>query len=221
MCGIFGVVRPRPGSIDWAVLQELARLNEMRGAKSSGFLVDSGLGKRVATFPRKRITEALYTLEDEAGRSNLRSILCHSKAPTIGEVSEETTQPVMDRQGTMILAHNGSILNWRSIDMTVSFDTPAILTAIGTPSVGSILRGLSRLEGQHACWLYLNTTQKIYLWRVMSPLFVREQLGGVWFSSVIPSGEHEDWEPLQEGRLFEIQTGIVVEQGSFEYSTIY
>lgn len=221
MCGIFGFSSPRPTSVDWEYLSHLATVNELRGARASGILVISPQAHALLRHPTKPITVGLRTVEDQAGSRLLSSILCHSKAPTIGDAGyDETTQPVTNPEKTMILGHNGSILNWRSIDMSVPFDSPAILSAIRLPEETMIPHGLSRLDGQHACWLYLTPSKQTYLWRVMSPLFVRQRRGSTWFSSVAPPGD-EGWESLKEGILYRIGPTGLVTVGAFSYSSIY
>lgn len=220
MCGIFGFVSPRPTKVDWERLQELAQLNQLRGSRSSGYLAVSGSSQIIRRFPTSSIVDALRQHEGPAWGTPFSAILCHSKAPTIGESSLETTQPVEDKSSSMILGHNGSILNWRSIDMTVPFDTPSILTAIRLPEEKYILEGLPRLDGQHACWLFTKSTRQIYLWRVMSPLYIAHFAQTTWFSSVIPTSEVESWSSLDEGVLYLVESGVE-SRGSFAYQSIY
>jgi len=204
MCGIFGNISQT--AIDPALYAELGHVNTQRGNLAFGGLAGMPDAIRVFRYPDPF----------DAARIELDSatlVLSHIRAPTggqsqaIGEIHPFETQDVL-------LAHNGLLLNhqaypqWR-IDPSLAVDSQVIAGGVqcylddGLTVERAIMRTVEALSGQQACWLWHRPARQIYLWRVMSPLWVGQADNGVVFSSV---RHHLTPDLLEEGAIYRLDS---------------
>ncbi|MFA5051513.1 MAG: glutamine--fructose-6-phosphate transaminase (isomerizing) [Patescibacteria group bacterium] len=116
MCGIVGYVGQRPARP--ILLAGLKRL-EYRGYDSAGLTTvsDGGLATVKAVGKIKNLEEALekHLPEiDDGSRTSVQGI-AHTRWATHGEPNEANCHPHFSQDGTIALAHNGIIENYRAI----------------------------------------------------------------------------------------------------------
>lgn len=191
MCGIYGVIDKT------AVFRQafigLGLANQQRGNRSFGYLT-AELSQPPQPPTVKRFMMPFTPQMAHIGHSQV--VLAHNGTPTHGQpLTESTVHPFASRSA--LLAHNGLLLNdrqfpqWRlDPDRPNTVDSEVILGGIqhyldgGTAVAQAIALTVSQLEGQQACWLWHLPTQQLYLWRVMSPLFILNDRQSFHFSSV-------------------------------------
>ncbi len=189
MCGIWGIITL--GQVDYGQFAQLGEMNKARGNLGFGGYVadlqDTAVSDRIFRYPQPFDPELLPVQPANV-------VLGHIRAPT-GSRSNSVAEVHPFAVDDLLLAHNGLLLNhldfpeWR-LDTAVSVDSQIILGGIhgyrqkGLSISEAISQTVSQLDGQQACWLWSKTEQKLYLWRVMSPIYVW-QMGDVFlFSSM-------------------------------------
>ena len=183
MCGIFG------GLID--KLEELYYLNSNRGTKGVGCLLISDASTSIIRskyYPFRQIIKPYKTG------------YVHTVSPT-----SEHFRIHPFEVDNLVFAHNGLILNYKGFDRWSylgPIDSQYILAGVYQKytiyeSLPIAIKHVCEyLQGQMACWLYNKEDSKLYLWRVMSPLFVLTNPFS--FSSVHKKGMTE----LKEGKIY-------------------
>ncbi len=207
MCGIFGVLTEPAEQVDTAVLTALGRLNSQRGNLGFGAWLGDGKGAGQAVrFPHPFIDATSFPLE------NSRIALAHIRAPTGGQ-SKNLAELHPFQHENLWLAHNGLLLNhrdfpaWR-LQSEVNVDSLTILGGIiahlAAPDLPeAICQTVGQLEGQQACWLWDEAAHHLYLWRVMSPIYVQSTPTRFIFSSLKPPIV-SDPTLLTEGQLYRL-----------------
>jgi|GEM_PF-4941751 len=174
MCGIFGIISKN--DVNPLPLAHIAQSNVERGNLGFGG-VTYGWQNQLEIF---RFTEPFNIGLIPLPRA--RAVLAHTRAPT-GAQSDRIEEIHPFESQDVLLAHNGLILNheafpdWR-INPGISVDSQIIAGGIqaginrGQDIVASIKHTVERLEGQQACWLVDKRSSHVYIWRVMSPVYV-------------------------------------------------
>lgn len=221
MCGIFGIITQTV--VDPDRYAELGGLNTRRGNLAFGGLVGRPDAIRVYR----------YASPFDAARVELDGAtlaLSHIRAPTGGQSSDlDEVHPF--ETGDVLLAHNGLLLNhqafpqWR-INPAIAVDSQVIAGGVqgqlddGLTIIAAIKRTVEALKGQQACWLWHKPTRQVYLWRVMSPLYVGHTAGQRVFSSV----KHVTApDLLNEGVIYRLDSRQLDLEvvGDFAYDTPY
>ena len=147
--------------------------------------------------------------------------LGHCQAPTgkSRKWSMHNTHPFIYDKWQV--AHNGVITNVDALlkkyecDIELEVDSdliPLLISAFNSThetESDAIIEALGMLEGTFAVWIYNSKTCKIYLARQGSTLFA-DKTGN--FSSINSKNE---WDEVEEGKLFELTNDGPVEVGSF------
>ncbi len=206
MCGVFGIVSAV--SVAQADFDRLGELNKARGNLAFGGLVARWENGRFHPAPFHHNTPFDSRL---VSLHNARLVLSHIRAPTGGQ-SNDPTEIHPYETADLWLAHNGLLLNheqfsqWRILPHS-SVDSQVIIGGIqwhltnGRSLLAAICQTVEQLEGQQACWLWHKPTQQIYLWRVMSPIYLDQTATTLLFSSVRPSA---DATLMPEGEIWRI-----------------
>ncbi len=207
MCGIFGTLSRT--AISAEAFTALAERNKVRGNLGFGSVVGQRNGD-CFTLDVARTTSPFDPTLVEF--SNAQLALGHIRAPTGGQNSSlSAIHPFASRDG--LLAHNGLLLNyeqfgdWLGGNSAEVIDSQVILGGIQTQlntglSVGkAIATTVAQLDGQQGCWFWHTPSQRLYLWRVMAPIFWQRSADQFTFSSIRLDGEVN---LLPEGFVFEL-----------------
>jgi glutamine phosphoribosylpyrophosphate amidotransferase len=221
MCGIFGIIGHTP--IDPALYVTLGQSNTQRGNLAFGGLVGVPAAMRVFR----------YADPFDASRVDLdgaQVILSHIRAPTGGQ-SRELAEVHPFETRDVLLAHNGLLLNhhdfpaWR-IDSSLAVDSQVIAGGVqhhlddGQAIETAIASTAGTLSGQQACWLWHKPTRQLYLWRVMSSLWIGRTANHAVFSSV----RHESTPTLlDEGVIYHVDCSTLELEAvsQFDYYSPY
>jgi glutamine phosphoribosylpyrophosphate amidotransferase len=227
MCGIYGVIDKTAVSREAFIGLGLA--NQQRGNRTFGYMT-AVLSQPVEPPDVRRFMAPFAPQMAQVGHSQV--VLAHNGTPTNGRpLTETAVHPFASRSA--LLAHNGLLLNdrqfpqWRlNPERPITVDSEIILGGIqhyldvGTAVAEAIARTAGRLEGQQACWLWHLPTQQLYLWRVMSPLFILNDRQSFHFSSV-------RFGPIQqllaEGIVYQLDpvTLALTEAATFDFYSPY
>ncbi len=188
MCGIYGIIDKTAVSREAFI--GLGLVNKQRGNRTFGYAT--------AVLPQPpTVQHFMAPFQPQVVQLGACQVaLAHNGTPTNGRpLTATAVHPFASRSA--LLAHNGMLLNheafgqWRlDRERPSSVDSEIILGGIqhyldeGTAVAQAIAETVSQLEGQQACWLWHRPTQQLYLWRVMSPLFMFNDGQSVHFSSV-------------------------------------
>jgi glutamine phosphoribosylpyrophosphate amidotransferase len=188
MCGIYGVIDKTAVSREAFIGLGLA--NKQRGNRTFGYAT------AVLSQP-PTVQRFMAPFQPQVVQMGACQVaLAHNGTPTNGRpLTETAVHPFASRSA--LLAHNGMLLNheafgqWRlDPERPFTVDSEIILGGIqhyldeGTAVAEAIAQTVSQLDGQQACWLWHLPTQQLYLWRVMSPLFILNDRQSFHFSSV-------------------------------------
>jgi glucosamine 6-phosphate synthetase-like amidotransferase/phosphosugar isomerase protein len=221
MCGIFGIVSSSPVSQESVHL--LGESNTERGNLAFGALVITSQGYAVHRF-----TTPFDSYKVPLGEAKV--ILGHVRAPT-GEQSDSLEVVHPFETNSIFVAHNGLILNyqqfphWR-INSNIDVDSQLIAGGVqfyldaDVNIETAICLTAETLDGQQACWLWDKASQKVYLWRVMSPIYIEISDTQVVFSSTKVNAVNS---LLKEGILYclDISSNKFLEVKSFNYYNPY
>jgi glutamine phosphoribosylpyrophosphate amidotransferase len=225
MCGIYGVIDKTAVSREAFIGLGLA--NKQRGNRTFGYVTavwrpqPPTVHRFIAPFQPQLV---------QMGACHVA--LAHNGTPTNGRPTTETAvHPFASRSA--LLAHNGMLLNheafgqWRlDPERPITVDSEIILGGIqhcldgGTAVAEAIAQTVGQLEGQQACWLWHLPTQQLYLWRVMSPLFILNDRQSFHCSSV-------RFGPIQqllsEGIVYQLDpvTLALTEAAAFDFYSPY
>ena len=194
MCGIFGIVAKN--FVDQDQFCQLGEINKQRGNLAFGYFVgrlksgparSSGVDGHVYRYPRP--FDTLWVTQEQA-----QLILGHIRAPTGGQSANlAEIHPFEADDG--YLAHNGLLLNpmdfpeWH-INPDIKVDSQVIIGGIqeqldqGLEISQAIKHTVESLDGQQACWYWYRPELCLYLWRVMSPIYISTETDIFRFSSV-------------------------------------
>lgn len=225
MCGIFGIIGR--DFVDYNQFFELAESNTQRGNLGFGYITgiiapdNAGIQTRVIrhaqSFQRNLVTQEVINI-----------ILAHNRAPTSAQSTRlSDVHPFESRDG--YLAHNGLILNhieYSNWYPGYSVDSQVIIGGIqhqltrGLDLLKAIKITAESLEGQQGCWYWHKPSQQLYLWRVMSPIYVSEKKTVLYFSSTRCELAGS---LLKEGVIYQydIKLSCLNEAGTFEFQSPY
>lgn len=225
MCGIFGLISTTAVSQQRFI--ELAEHNRQRGNLGFGYTVGTAVDR---TFTLHTSRHPGPFDPATVAFSSARLALGHIRAPTAGQTTDlAAIHPFAAGDG--LLAHNGLLLNhtafphWQ-LPAAQPIDSHVILGGIqahldaGLAAPDAIRATVSRLDGQQACWYWHNPGQKLYLWRVMAPIFIQPTAVDFTFSSLRAPGLSD---LLPEGVVFELDpfTLRFVDITDFSYYSPY
>lgn len=193
MCGIWGIITS--GQVSLEQFAQLGELNKARGNLGFGGYVadlrDTAVSEQTFHYPKPFDPELLPVQPANVA-------LGHIRAPT-GSRSNSVAEVHPFAVDDLLLAHNGLLLNhldfpeWR-LDTAVTVDSQIILGGIhtyrqkGLSISEAIAKTVSQLDGQQACWLWSKAEQMLYLWRVMSTVYVWQTEDAFVFSSTSLQG---------------------------------
>ena len=237
MCGIWGIISSK--QVSFAQFAQLGEMNKVRGNLGFGGYVadlqDTAVSEQTFRYPQPFDAELLPV-------QSANVALGHIRAPT-GSRSHLVAEVHPFVVGDLLLAHNGLLLNyldfpeWR-LDTAVIVDSQIILGGIythrqkGLPLSEAIAQTVSQLDGQQACWLWSKTERKLYLWRVMSPIYVIQTGDGFLFSSTSLEGfltrrrggaEGDLERPYSDDSSFPIFDNVLLDEGKiyqFNFATM-
>lgn len=212
MCGIFGIANSSNPHKTNKDIKHLASLNAQRGNRGFGGLVISPDREVIFRYSR----EFDYTAVFPKGNT----VLCHLLAPT---GNDKRIHPFeTDR---FILAHNGILLDYeRHYQWKIGpIDSQYLLGGIqyfvdyyrDTP-LRAIIKTNEALEGQRACWLWDKFESKLYLWRVMSPIFFTSEKQFTFSSTKFPGGTL-----MEEGVIMELDALSITQEAKFKFYSPY
>ena len=225
MCGIFGIIGSAP--IEHHDFAQLGERNKERGNLGFGGymanLSDTAVSEQIFRFPHPFQAELLPT-------ESINVALGHIRAPTASR-SDSLAEIHPFATGDLLLAHNGLLLNhwefpqWR-LNTAVSVDSQVILGGIshylsnGNAIEDAISQTVSQLEGQQACWLWSKSRQTLYLWRVMSPIYINQSVQDFRFSSTKSDSMNT---LLEEGKIYQFNVSQMTLSvcGTFEFHSPY
>lgn len=114
MCGIFGIITPKPRKFDLRAFCVLGVNNDSRGGDSCGVFIDKKYEYGVNEFkffynffPRSKVLSSVTKCQVALG---------HCRKASVGAINAATAQPVVIKDGNgevqFTLIHNGTILNY-------------------------------------------------------------------------------------------------------------
>ena len=219
MCGIFGIVSR--AKIDSVQFGQLGQLNTARG--------NLGFGGLICDIDACKVYR--YTTPFDASKIPIDQAtvaLGHVRAPTGGQ-STHIAEIHPFETDTLLLAHNGLLLNYRDfpqwrINPAVDVDSQVIAGGIhrhlesGQSLPEAIKKTVEALDGQQACWLWHKPSRQIYLWRVMAPIYVNSLAGDqamIIFSSIKDSHAQI---LLEEGIIYRLDPAALSLTGVLNFS---
>lgn len=216
MCAIFGYVSDKPIELNLQQLLDIGELNVKRGNQSFGYLgiADKGfvIGRHNLQFSNKMNLSFL---------KSCNIVLFHLLSST---GTEKRIHPFETDQ--LVFAHNGLLLDYQQGNEVFSYlgptDSQYLLAAIERVKLMTLMDKISyaneHFQGQRACWLWDKKDQALYLWRVMSPLYVEIDEKQIIFSSVKVADSYTN---LPEGKVFGIKNMVLKHLIDFKYYTPY
>lgn len=225
MCGIFGIISKN--QVVYQQFFELGTLNTRRGNLSFGYL--TGKMAQENTLDNLHLFRHIQPFQESlVVEENSNLILAHIRAPTTTQSTQlADVHPFETPDG--YLAHNGLLLNHTDYSQWYegyTVDSQIIIGGIqshlnqGMEIVNAIQKTAAALEGQQACWYWDKPKQHLYFWRVMSPLYVSDSEGTLYFSSI----QHELASSLlKEGVIYHYNLSLscLTEVGEFEFQSPY
>lgn len=216
MCGIFGYVGQEP--IDnIQPLLNIGATNVKRGNQAFGYL-----GVNNDSYLIGRHDRMFSSVIADINLNHLNSynvILFHLLSST----GPKRIHPFETDQ--FIFAHNGILIDYEGLTQFESLgpvDSQYLLTAIeyysGSESSKAIVEANEKFNGQRACWLWDKFDQSLYLWRVMSPLYVMQSEDALLFSSYQCEKRYT---LLEEGVVYQVKNSIIKEVEKFSFYSPY
>ena len=137
-------------------------------------------------------------------------------------------------RGDLILAHNGILPNHKDVDYPsksedFDLDSDALLDCIyryrryNVPLAHAIAQSAQMFGGQQACWLMDLESREIFLWRIMSPIYVGRIRSTYCFASTKFTGSGDD--PIKEGVVyrfgsaFSVNDPVIEPTNTFDYTS--
>lgn len=117
MCGIFGIITPKPRKLDKRAFCVLGVNNDTRGGDSCGVFIDKKYEYGVNEnryfynfFPKSKLLNTVTQSQIALG---------HCRKASIGAINEANAQPVIIKNDNgevdFVLIHNGTIVNYREM----------------------------------------------------------------------------------------------------------
>lgn len=117
MCGIFGIITPKPRKLDLRAFCVLGVNNDSRGGDSCGVFIDKKYEYGVNEFklfynffPRSKVLSSVTKCQIALG---------HCRKASVGAINAANAQPVVikDEKGEVqyVLIHNGTIINYEEL----------------------------------------------------------------------------------------------------------
>lgn len=196
MCGIVGYIGEREAAP--ILLDGLSKL-EYRGYDSSGIAIYNG--EKISMV---KATGRLKVLEDLThGGSVLPGTIGigHTRWATHGEPSDTNAHPHFNKDGSIVVVHNGIIENYmklkrkmesRGYQFISETDTEVIAHMLdyyynGSP-IETIIKIMHRMEGSYALGImFKDHPEEVYAVRKDSPLIVGESKDGNFIASDAPA----------------------------------
>jgi len=212
MCGI-------AGSPSKAVAYELYQLNLQRGNYSYGSIAIEH--RYTAVSKKPGIVDEIQHADD------FKYYLVHTRAPTSNTTGFDYDNSHPFECNNIFVGHNGIISNFIKLkekyNVDFKVDSQIIPFLINfhynqtKDDVESIRLALEELDGIYGLWIYNNTSEKIYLARCASTIFMN--VNKKCFSSL----EIEDSLLLDEGKIYRLdQDGSNFQTvGEFKFNSPY
>lgn len=240
MCGVFGFVAGPAREADAGLMHYLAELNGERGRVGYGAFMWQREGAEVVVRDTEEFPQDLI---DVAIQNGSMVAAYHVRAPTNGTDKDlRKLHPFSTPR--FHLAHNGILLGWKTgpiyrlrattfggYPAQIDVDTMVILASIqhylerGTNLPDAIGQMVKEVEGQQACWLWDNLTERLLLWRVMSTLYTAVVDEVAYFTSAYPKESDHVFTSLDQGFILSLSPSViglrVSAEGHFEYKTPY
>lgn len=117
MCGIFGIITPKPRKLDLRAFCVLGVNNDSRGGDSCGIFIDKkyeyGVNENklfYSFFPKSRLLDTV---------THAQIALGHCRKASVGAINAANAQPVVikgeDGEVKFVLIHNGTIINYQEL----------------------------------------------------------------------------------------------------------
>lgn len=117
MCGIFGIVTPKPKKLDLETFCVLGVNNDSRGGDSCGIFIDKKYEYGVNEL--KLFYNFFPTSKLLASTDKCSVALGHCRKASVGAINEANAQPIVikDNNGEVqfVLIHNGTIINYKEL----------------------------------------------------------------------------------------------------------
>lgn len=221
MCAIFGYVSDKPIGKNLEQLLDIGLLNVKRGNQAFGYL---GIENYEASSWKGLIVgrrSVQFSMFHSSALESCNIVLFHLLSST---GTEKRIHPFETDQ--FIFAHNGLLLDYQQGNEVFSYlgptDSQYLLAAIERVKPMTLMDKISyaneHFQGQRACWLWDKKDQALYLWRVMSPLYIEIGEGQIIFSSVKIADSYTN---LPEGKVFGIKNMVLKHLIDFKYYTPY
>src|SRR6202795_2168583 len=134
MCGIVGNIGPQ-GAVP-IIIDGLKRL-EYRGYDSAGVAVlqqDGCLAVRRASGKLRNLEDALRLNPVDCGY-----VICHTRAPTPGRLSDENAHPHRDCHGDIVVVHNGIVENYLTLKRQLVEEGHRFITETDTEVIAHLV----------------------------------------------------------------------------------
>jgi len=189
MCGIVGLIA-KSNTMGFTykhkqMFEQLLYINALRGPDSTGaYLVNKHGNVKWA----KKASMSDVFLNHAGGKNLLQDatynttiMVGHNRKATFGTVNDENAHPFIEED--IILVHNGTLRNHKTLNKEVAVDSHAIAHAIKDHG---ITRAISKIEGAFAVAAYDATKKHFYLFRNEErPLWLAE-MDNVWIFASEP-----------------------------------
>lgn len=178
MCGIVGLICKNPNKgFDYKhpdMFKEMLFVDTLRGDDSTGMFVVSkygnvDYGKAAEPAPEFFFNKATDDLIRKIYQTGA-VVVGHNRKATKGSTNDENAHPFKEQD--IIMVHNGTIRNQKSLNDKVEVDSHAICHAMAEHGVG---KALSKVDGAFAIAAYDIAKKQFYLARnAERPLYLAE-----------------------------------------------
>lgn len=222
MCGIFGYVG-QSAIEDIDPLLNIGVLNVKRGNQAFGYLAVAKQGYLVGRH------EGQFSKSFDFSYLNSYNLILFHLLSSTG--SDKRIHPFETDQ--FVFAHNGILIDYQEhtgLSHLGPVDSQYLLAAIdgydnhlsnplsNSPVSMSIMLANERFNGQRACWLWDKFDQSLYLWRVMSPLYIMQSEDALLFSSYQCEKRYT---LLEEGVIYQVKDCIIKQVDKFNFYSPY
>ena len=119
MCGIFGILNPKPKKFDYQTYCVMGCVNDSRGGDSCGIYIDGEI--EYGTGQENKFFSNYFTKSKLLEKTKECTIaLGHCRKASVGGIGEAQAQPVILREKDtgkvlMVVIHNGTIYNYEAL----------------------------------------------------------------------------------------------------------